>query len=86
LSLVSVISASVFFAGCNSTAVSSKAQADSNVEKVDYFADNALKSALAVVQHPAGIHKDGITYVSYQGPKEDPPASLILTSYFIASE
>ena len=27
---------------------------------------------LAVVQHPAGIHHNGVTYVSYQGPLEDP--------------
>lgn len=39
---------------------------------VDYFSDNAFGNALALIQHPAGIHKNGITYVSYQGPKEDP--------------
>ncbi len=42
------------------------------VEKVDYFANDALGNALAVVQHPAGVHLDGITYVAYQGPLEDP--------------
>ncbi|EWH08846.1 hypothetical protein DS2_15344 [Catenovulum agarivorans DS-2] len=42
------------------------------VEMVEYFADNALGTPVAVVQHPAGIHKDGITYVSYQGPLTDP--------------
>jgi hypothetical protein len=42
------------------------------IEKVDYFADDALGNALAVVQHPAGVHVDGVTYVSYQGPLEDP--------------
>lgn len=35
---------------------------------VDYFADNAMGNALAIIQHPAGIHANGVTYVSYQGP------------------
>lgn len=39
---------------------------------VDHFAENGFGNAVAIVQHPAGIHKDGITYVSYQGPLEDP--------------
>ena len=38
----------------------------------DYFANNGLGNAVAVVQHPAGEHRDGITYVSYQGTLEDP--------------
>ncbi len=38
----------------------------------DHFAENGLGNAVAVIQHPAGEHHDGITYVSYQGPKEDP--------------
>ncbi|AWB65471.1 hypothetical protein C2869_03030 [Saccharobesus litoralis] len=41
-------------------------------EMVEYFADNALSTPLAIVQHPAGIYKDGVTYVSYQGPLTDP--------------
>ncbi len=41
-------------------------------QMVDYFADNGLGNAVAVVQHPAGEHLNGITYVSYQGPLEDP--------------
>lgn len=40
-------------------------------EKVDFFADNGYGNAVAVVQHPAGIYHDGITYVCYQGPQED---------------
>ena len=39
---------------------------------VDYFTNNGLGNAVAVVQHPAGIHHEGVTYVSYQGPLEDP--------------
>ena len=56
-------------------AACSNGAAPSNVindDKVDYFADNALGNALAVVQHPAGVHLDGVTYVTYQGPLEDP--------------
>lgn len=37
-----------------------------------YFADNGFGEGVAVVQHPAGEHINGITYVSYQGPNEDP--------------
>lgn len=66
LSLISAISIGSLLAGCSST------QLDSKVDKADFFADNALGNPLAVVQHPAGIHQDGITYVSYQGPLEDP--------------
>ncbi|NNF32619.1 MAG: hypothetical protein HKN68_00810 [Saprospiraceae bacterium] len=40
--------------------------------EVDYFADNGFGNAVAVVQHPAGIYHNGITYVCYQGPQEDP--------------
>ncbi|MEL0604163.1 BNR-4 repeat-containing protein [Pseudoalteromonas undina] len=43
-----------------------------NDNYVDYFADNAIGNPLAIVQHPAGIYHDGVTYVSYQGPLEDP--------------
>ncbi|MDO6719823.1 BNR-4 repeat-containing protein [Psychrosphaera sp. 1_MG-2023] len=39
---------------------------------VDYFADNGTGNPLAVVQHPAGEYHNGVTYVSYQGPFEDP--------------
>ena len=43
-----------------------------NLGMVDYFADNGLGNTVAVVQHPAGEYRDGVTYVSYQGPLEDP--------------
>ena len=42
------------------------------IEKVDHFAENGFGNAVAIIQHPAGIHKNGITYVSYQGALEDP--------------
>ncbi|WP_194766568.1 BNR-4 repeat-containing protein [Tamlana sp. I1] len=45
---------------------------DSEVQMVDYFADNGFGNAVAVVQHPAGIYYKGVTYVCYQGPLEDP--------------
>lgn len=41
-------------------------------EMSDHFAENGLGNAVAVIQHPAGEHLNGITYLSYQGPKEDP--------------
>jgi len=48
-------------------------RADSvQTSEVAYFADNGFGNAVAVVQHPAGVHHKGITYVCYQGPLEDP--------------
>lgn len=43
-----------------------------NLQVTDYFATNGYGEGVAVVQHPAGEHRDGITYVSYQGTLEDP--------------
>lgn len=55
------------------TAETAASQASAPVtQMVDYFADNGLGNAVAVVQHPAGEHVNGVTYVSYQGPLEDP--------------
>ncbi|WAJ71959.1 BNR-4 repeat-containing protein [Catenovulum adriaticum] len=69
LTVISAISTSLLLSACShQTEQTMKAEQT----KVDYFADNALGNALAVVQHPAGIHLDGVTYVSYQGPLEDP--------------
>ncbi|RDV27372.1 hypothetical protein DXV75_04885 [Alteromonas aestuariivivens] len=39
---------------------------------VDYFADNGFGEGVAVVQHPAGEYRNGVTYVAYQGTLEDP--------------
>lgn len=55
--------------GCNGERSEATAQ---DAEMVDHFADNGLGNALAVVQHPAGVYHEGVTYVSYQGPLEDP--------------
>lgn len=38
----------------------------------DFFAANGFGEGVAVVQHPAGEYHEGRTYVSYQGPEEDP--------------
>ncbi|WP_016956591.1 BNR-4 repeat-containing protein [Catenovulum agarivorans] len=71
LSVVSALTTSLLLIGCSSTKTDATTVAN-NVSKVDFFADNALGNSLAIVQHPAGIHLNGITYVSYQGPLEDP--------------
>nr|WP_298894756.1 BNR-4 repeat-containing protein [uncultured Altererythrobacter sp.] len=66
-----VISLSLVVAAC-SPAYLETAFSEAAAEYTDHFADNGLGNAVAVVQHPAGEHHDGITYVSYQGPLEDP--------------
>ncbi|WP_394728826.1 BNR-4 repeat-containing protein [Altererythrobacter sp. GH1-8] len=58
-------------AGCGPTDGLQSASAPVS-ERSDHFADNGFGNAVAVVQHPAGEYHDGITYVSYQGPLEDP--------------
>jgi len=45
---------------------------NSAAPQVDYFADNGFGNSVAVVQHPAGVYHNGVTYVCYQGPFEDP--------------
>ncbi len=42
------------------------------MQTADYFSENGYGEGVAVVQHPAGEHRDGVTYVAYQGIKEDP--------------
>ncbi|MDO6693298.1 BNR-4 repeat-containing protein [Aliiglaciecola sp. 3_MG-2023] len=69
LTLALIVACSSLLSACNNQ-VATKSHVTS--EKVDYFADNAFGNALAIVQHPAGVHANGITYVSYQGPLEDP--------------
>lgn len=39
---------------------------------VDFFAENAVANAVGLLQHPAGQHHNGITYVAYQGSLTDP--------------
>ena len=40
-------------------------------QTVDYFADNGYGNPISNLQHPAGEHFNGVTYVAYQGPHED---------------
>gem|GEM_PF-6152302 len=47
-------------------------KSEESTGEVDYFADNGFGNAVALVQHPAGVYHNGITYVAYQGPLEDP--------------
>ncbi|GEA09928.1 DUF1961 family protein [Alteromonas sp. KUL49] len=42
------------------------------VETVDYFTDTGLSNPIASLQHPAGEHANGVTYITYQGLYEDP--------------
>ncbi len=39
---------------------------------VDYFADNGYGNPVSTMQHPAAEHFNGVTYVAYSGPHEDP--------------
>jgi len=41
-------------------------------DSVNYFAENGFGRPLHTLQHPMGEYYKGITYVAYQGPKEDP--------------
>jgi len=48
------------------------AQAAEATAEVDYFTNNAYSNTVGTMQHPAGEYYDGVTYVAYQGPLEDP--------------
>lgn len=41
-------------------------------EVVDYFTDNGYGNPIATMQHPCAEFFDGVTYIAYQGPHEDP--------------
>ncbi len=41
-------------------------------DSVDYFTDNGYGNPVALIQHPSGEYYRGVTYVTYQGPMEDP--------------
>ena len=49
----------------------SQVTAETDTE-VDYFTDNAFSNTISTMQHPAGEHYKGVTYIAYQGPLEDP--------------
>lgn len=57
--------------GCDTGKKTSSNRGNSD-HKVDYFTDNGFGNAVAIVQHPSGIYYQGITYVCFQGPLEDP--------------
>ena len=62
------VSTTAFLAGVSPLSFSAFAKAG----ETDYFAENGFGEGVAIVQHPAGEYCDGKTYVSYQGPLEDP--------------
>jgi hypothetical protein len=39
---------------------------------VDYFTDNGYGNPVSTMHHPAAEHFNGVTYVAYSGPHEDP--------------
>lgn len=57
---------------CQSDKQNTSSLSEEDTQHVEYFADNGTGNPLAIVQHPAGEYHNGITYVSYQGPFEDP--------------
>jgi hypothetical protein len=48
------------------------AQAADGSDKVDYFTNNAYSNTVGTMQHPSGEYFEGVTYIAYQGPLEDP--------------
>jgi len=64
-SIVGALTALVLVAGAPAAAIGST---------TDHFASNAAQEAILseMAIHPASIHRDGITYVAYQGPGYDP--------------
>ncbi|MFK7981404.1 MAG: BNR-4 repeat-containing protein [Saprospiraceae bacterium] len=58
-------------AGCKTEKETNSNQKSSEL-MIDHFAENGFGNAVAIVQHPAGVYHQGITYVCYQGPLEDP--------------
>lgn len=41
-------------------------------DDVEYFTDSGFSGTIKTMQHPAGEYYKGVTYVAYQGAKEDP--------------
>lgn len=66
LALAALLPLFALFTSCGAEETSTQSHGTS------YFATNGWGEGVAVVQHPAGEHHDGITYVSYQGLLEDP--------------
>ena len=58
--------------GCSLPSVTNEHPPPEKPSTVDYFANNATGNSLALIQHPAGVHVNNTTYVSYQGPQSHP--------------
>ena len=41
-------------------------------DTVDYFTNKGYSNTVGTMQHPSGEYYEGVTYVGYQGPLEDP--------------
>ena len=51
----------------------SGAQAETGTsDAVDYFTNKGFSNTVGTMQHPSGEYFEGVTYVAYQGPLEDP--------------
>ena len=57
---------------CLSVLLASSLATAETETQVDYFTDNAFSNTISTMQHPAGEHCKGVTYLAYQGPLEDP--------------
>ena len=44
----------------------------SSATNVEHFSDNGYGNPVSTLQHPAAEHHQGVTYVAYSGPHEDP--------------
>ncbi len=44
----------------------------SSAGMVEYFTDNGFANPVATMQHPCAEYYEGVTYIAYQGPHEDP--------------
>ncbi|WP_016957775.1 BNR-4 repeat-containing protein [Catenovulum agarivorans] len=59
--------------GCSNVTIDVENKSKQTTEQTrDYFAENGFGEGVAVVQHPAGEYRNGVTYVTYQGTQEDP--------------
>jgi len=47
-----------------------------DADTVAYFTDTGLSNPISILQHPAGEHANGVTYITYQGVLEDPYAAF----------
>ena len=43
-----------------------------SADQTDYFANNGFAKPVSTMQHPNAEYYNGVTYIAYQGPHEDP--------------